>query len=266
MALGTQGAKILMPFGLMVACLAASAIGSARDISAAGESCGDSSGIDDEDQACALQVPSNKRSAEDSMMPAAAATDGIAAAAANLVTANSRMTSTPTLVLASLPATVVAVGVPTLEDDFGTSGSSAQASCTYPSQVSNIKIGDYVMIKDRPCKVVELYTFKTGKGGHAQVFISALDIFRGTKLEEVNPATHNINTPFVHHTDYQVIDMEDKFLGLMDDHGDTKSSLAVPAGELGEQIKTKFANEEGFFVTVLSACDEEKVVGISNIQ
>jgi len=92
MALGAQGAKILMPFGLMVACLVASAIGSARDISAAGESCGDGSGIADEDQACALQVPSNKRSAEDSMMQAAAAAAGIAAAAASLATAGSLVT------------------------------------------------------------------------------------------------------------------------------------------------------------------------------
>ena len=64
-----------------------------------------------------------------------------------------------------------------LEADFesGTSG----ASETFPQQCSALRKNGFVMIKDRPCKIVEMSTSKTGKHGHAKVHMVALDIFTG---------------------------------------------------------------------------------------
>ena len=47
-----------------------------------------------------------------------------------------------------------------------------------------IKKGMYILIKDNPCKVVEVTTSKTGKHGHAKAHITAIDIFTGKKYEE----------------------------------------------------------------------------------
>merc|ERR1712169_35516 len=68
-------------------------------------------------------------------------------------------------------------------------------SLTYPAQCSSIKKNGYVVIKDRPCKVVETSTSKTGKHGHAKVHMVAIDIFTGKKLEEICPSTHNMDVP-----------------------------------------------------------------------
>ena len=54
-------------------------------------------------------------------------------------------------------------------DDVEYSEASAGASATYPVQCSSLRKNGFVMIKGRPCKVMEMSTSKTGKHGHAKV-------------------------------------------------------------------------------------------------
>ena len=55
------------------------------------------------------------------------------------------------------------------EGDFASA--DAGASATYPMQCSALRKNGHVMIKSRPCKIVEMSTSKTGKHGHAKVSI-----------------------------------------------------------------------------------------------
>merc|ERR1712234_39168 len=120
-----------------------------------------------------------------------------------------------------------------LEADFesGTSG----ASETFPMQCSALRKNGFVMIKGRPCKIVEMSTSKTGKHGHAKVHMVALDIFTGKKLEDICPSTHNMNVPNVTRKDYQFLDVEDGFASLMDDDGETKNDLKCPDDDVGKE-------------------------------
>tara|TARA_R110002050_G_scaffold231465_1_gene367323 strand:+ start:662 stop:1009 length:348 start_codon:yes stop_codon:yes gene_type:complete len=100
------------------------------------------------------------------------------------------------------------------------------AAKTIPSQASAIKKGGYVVIKNRPCKVVETSTSKTGKHGHAKVHFVALDIFTNKKMEDICPSTHNMEVPVVNRKEYQLIDItDDDFLSLLLDSGETKDDL-----------------------------------------
>ena len=54
--------------------------------------------------------------------------------------------------------------------------------------------------------------------------------------------------------------MEDEFLSLMDDAGETREDLKCPEGDIGEEIKKSIDNETDILCTVLSACGEECVI------
>lgn len=138
---------------------------------------------------------------------------------------------------------------------------SSGASNTYPQQCSALRKNGYVVIKNRPCKIVEMSTSKTGKHGHAKVHLVAIDVFTGKKYEDICPSTHNMNVPNVGRKDYQLVDIDDDFLSLMDDAGNQKDDLKVPDDDMGKQIKESFNKGEDIFVTVMTAMGEEKAIG-----
>ncbi|XP_042390153.1 eukaryotic translation initiation factor 5A-2-like isoform X2 [Zingiber officinale] len=128
------------------------------------------------------------------------------------------------------------------EEHHFESKADAGASKTYPQQAGTIRKNGYIVIKGRPCKVVEVSTSKTGKHGHAKCHFVAIDIFNAKKLEDIVPSSHNCDVPHVNRTDYQLIDIsEDGF------------------------IKDGFAEGKDLVVSVMSAMGEEQICALKEI-
>ncbi|CCE63811.1 hypothetical protein TPHA_0F03300 [Tetrapisispora phaffii CBS 4417] len=136
----------------------------------------------------------------------------------------------------------------------------AGSSLTYPMQCSALRKSGFVVIKGRPCKIIDMSTSKTGKHGHAKVHLVATDIFTGKKLEDLSPSTHNMECPFVKRTEFQLLDIDDGFLSLMTMEGDTKDDVKLPEGELGDKIQAAFDEGKDLMVTVISAMEEEAAI------
>merc|ERR1712193_370165 len=125
------------------------------------------------------------------------------------------------------------------EHDLEFDSADAGASLTYPMQCSALRKNGFVVIKGRPCKIVDMSTSKTGKHGHAKVHLVAIDIFTSKK--------------------YQLLDIsDDGFLSLMTDDGDTKDDVKVTDGEVGDRINKLFKEEEkDVNVVILTAMGEQ---------
>ncbi|KAK7518075.1 translation protein SH3-like domain-containing protein [Phyllosticta citricarpa] len=138
----------------------------------------------------------------------------------------------------------------------------AGASLTFPMQCSALRKNGFVVIKNRPCKIVEMSTSKTGKHGHAKVHLVAIDIFTGKKLEELCPSTHNMDVPNVRRSEYQLLDVtDDGFLSLMSDDGSTKDDVKVPENEVGDKINKLFTEEgKDTNVVILTSMGEEAAI------
>jgi len=147
------------------------------------------------------------------------------------------------------------------DQEFDFAEGDAGASETYPQQCSALRKNGFVMIKGRPCKIVEMSTSKTGKHGHAKVHMVALDIFTQKKYEDICPSTHNMDVPNVKRRDFQLLDVsDDGYLSLMDDGGNTRDDLKIPDGDLGDEIRSSVEDGRDIICTVLSACGEECVI------
>lgn len=142
-----------------------------------------------------------------------------------------------------------------------------EGSTTFPVQCSSLRKNGYVVLKNRPCKVVEMSTSKTGKHGHAKVHLVGIDIFTNKKYEDLCPSTHNIDVPNITRSDFTLLDIENdgSFVTLMNDKGDTRSDLKLPEGELGDKIAEDFQNSDNtLVVSVLAAMGEEAIVSCKN--
>eukprot|EP00996_Jenningsia_fusiforme_P004511 NODE_5342_length_688_cov_1123.511737_g4968_i0.p1 GENE.NODE_5342_length_688_cov_1123.511737_g4968_i0~~NODE_5342_length_688_cov_1123.511737_g4968_i0.p1 ORF type:complete len:158 (+),score=35.73 NODE_5342_length_688_cov_1123.511737_g4968_i0:82-555(+) len=138
---------------------------------------------------------------------------------------------------------------------------SAGASATFPMACGALKKGGFVVIKGRPCKIVEYTTSKTGKHGHAKAHIVGIDIFTQKKLEELCPTTHNMDVPNVNREEYQVVDITpDGFINLLDSNNEEKNDLQLPDSDLGRQIKEQFEGGKDLVVSVIKSMGEEAIV------
>ncbi|KAK0476059.1 eukaryotic translation initiation factor 5A, partial [Armillaria novae-zelandiae] len=117
-------------------------------------------------------------------------------------------------------------------------------------QCSALRKNGFVVIKNRPCKIVEMSTSKTGKHGHAKVHLVAIDIFTNKKLEDICPSTHNMDVPNVQRNEFQLVNIDEGFLNLM--------TQDVPDSDLGGLISKDFDDGKDLLVTIISAMGEEQ--------
>uniref|UniRef100_UPI003980A7FC translation initiation factor IF-5A n=1 Tax=Salmonella sp. s51228 TaxID=3159652 RepID=UPI003980A7FC len=111
------------------------------------------------------------------------------------------------------------------------------ASKTFPQQCSTLRKNGHVVMKGRPCKIVEMSTSKTGKHGHAKVHLVGIDIFTSKKYDDICPSTHSMEVPKVSRVDYQLTDIHEGYLSLMDEAGTVRSDIKLPIDDLGKEIK-----------------------------
>jgi translation initiation factor 5A len=151
------------------------------------------------------------------------------------------------------------------EETFETAESGA--SKTFPKQCSAFRKNEFIVLKGRPCKVVEMSTSRPANG-HAKVHIVGLDIFTAKKYEDICPSTHNMEAPVVKRKDYQLMSInEDGFVSLLNlDTCEEKEDLKLPEGELAQQIRDAFEKDEtGILVTVVTAMGEEAILACKNM-
>lgn len=150
------------------------------------------------------------------------------------------------------------------ERDDTVDTTSAGASLTVPIRAGEVKKGGFVLLKEKPCKVISVTTSKTGKHGHAKCNFTAIDIFTGKKLEDIVPSSHTAFVPNVTRIEYTLLDINDEdFMSLMDDGGDSREDLKMPTypDDLGPDIRKKHEeNEGGVIVTVMCSMGEEHVI------
>lgn len=124
-------------------------------------------------------------------------------------------------------------------------------------QCSALRKNGHVVIKGRPCQIVEISV----SDDHATRHLVATDILTGKKLEDSFPSNENVDVPRVSRVEYQLVSpvpvpkiaftlthgttkidiKDDGHLSLIRQGGGSKDDVPMPDGKIGELINELFS-------------------------
>ena len=140
------------------------------------------------------------------------------------------------------------------------------ASDAVPISVADVKKGTHILMgENRPCKVMEITTSKTGKHGHAKANITAVDIFNGRKFQDVCPVSHSKDSPNISRTEWTVMSLDDDgYVSMIDKTGNMRQDLKLPNEVdddviVSNKIKNGLSDGKTILITVLGAMGIEKI-------
>lgn len=150
------------------------------------------------------------------------------------------------------------------EDDYDAADSGA-ADCT-PIEAGAARKGGFLVIKGRPCKIVDMSKAKVGKHGAAKCAFTGIDIFTGKKLEAIAPASAGLSQPIVERNEYEMCDIsDDDFVTLMDAGGNMREDIKVPDDpETAKKLRARMDEGITTMVTVLKAMGMEQIIDMKD--
>ena len=141
------------------------------------------------------------------------------------------------------------------------------ASFVIPTRCGSLQKGNYIIMENRPCKIIDICTAKTGKHGSAKAHFIGIDIFNDKKYEYRATTSQNVDVPVVKKDEYQLINIDNNSVSYLDDKGNIKDDLIMPNlcdsdDELSDKLQEVFdkENDKDIYISVLSA------MGISAIK
>ncbi|MEM0049868.1 MAG: translation initiation factor IF-5A [Candidatus Bathyarchaeia archaeon] len=108
-----------------------------------------------------------------------------------------------------------------------------------PVDVGDLKEGQYVIIDDEPCQIVEITKSKPGKHGSAKARVVAMGVFDGVKRSFVKPVDAKVDVPIIEKRSGQVIAVLENSIQLMD--LETYEVFETPMPQ-EENVRSKLAN------------------------
>ena len=84
------------------------------------------------------------------------------------------------------------------------------------------------------------------------------------RYEDICPSTHNMDVPHVKREDYQLTDIDDEYLVLMNDNGDLREDLKIPEGDLGTQLRSEYDGGKELLVSNLTTINNQFNLSIVN--
>lgn len=124
-----------------------------------------------------------------------------------------------------------------------------------PIEAHDVKKGKTVMLKGRPCKVMDVKTSKTGKHGHMKCNITGIDVLTAKKYNDVVPGHANMIAFTLEKNEYSLLDVAADSTSISCLNKDNKEVTVVvePEAEVIVKLKADFDAGKNLSVVVIRA-------------
>jgi len=122
-----------------------------------------------------------------------------------------------------------------------------------PIEAHHVKKNKYVMLKGRPCKIVDVKTSKTGKHGHMKCNITGMDVLTAKKYNDVVPGHANMVEFKLDKSEYALIDVGADNISALDKDNNQTVITCDPNSDVYKKIKADFDSGKQLIVQVLRA-------------
>lgn len=156
-----------------------------------------------------------------------------------------------------------------MSEDFDNDNDNYNNDTEYVEQyinVNSIRKNTIIIIKGKPCKVVDMTVSKPGKHGSAKASILACDILTDKKIQTILQTSSNIAVPKMSKDFYILIDINenDKILSVLNNDGISKDYELNCNKEILTQMKEQFSkeNKDDILVEILSCMGKTRILSI----
>jgi translation initiation factor 5A len=124
-----------------------------------------------------------------------------------------------------------------------------------PIEAHDVKKGKHVMLKGRPCKVMDVKTSKTGKHGHMKCNITGIDVLTAKKYNDVVPGHANMIEFKLEKNEYQLIDIaaDDMSVSCLTKENASVTVVTDPTNEQFIAVKKAFDEGKDLILSVIRA-------------
>jgi translation initiation factor 5A len=127
--------------------------------------------------------------------------------------------------------------------------------------VGQIKIGMIVMLNDRPCKIINLTTCKTGKHGSAKALIKGTDIMTDKHIETYASTSNYVWIPNVQRITFKFVDLQDNYIHVLNEEtGDVKNYKVNLDDDLIKYVIEHKNDGNDIDVSMIFVLDEHRVL------
>lgn len=84
------------------------------------------------------------------------------------------------------------------------------------ARAGDLKVGNYAIIDNEPCQIVDIEKSKPGKHGSAKIRASGISLFDGKKKTYLAQADANVQIPIVDKRSAQIVSVSSSGVQLMD--------------------------------------------------
>lgn len=133
-------------------------------------------------------------------------------------------------------------------------------------QTSSVKVGNYLGIGGKPCKVISMSAVKPGKHGSSKTLFQARDLLSGKNVEHFAPSKGTVTVPEVVREAYTVLDVSHEgFLTLMK-NGSLREDVPLPNDEIGEEVKRLLQKDAVPEITLMTVLGNDIVTNVKEDQ